>query len=468
MLGTRYHLDSSWRRPGDGRVLIAGSPLRLFRLSTGGAQVVAMVEAGEVPDTAAIHQLLDRFVDAGALHPHHPQAPFTAADVTVVIPAYRRLPAEIPAGVRVIVVDDASPTPLVVDDVVNGNGNGNVNGNGNGNGNGTTLLRHDSNRGPGAARNTGLAAVTTALVAFVDTDVALPAEWLQPLLTHFADERVALVAPRVAGAADDSWLARYEQRHSPLDLGTAAARIAAGTRVSYVPAAALLCRTAAVRGIGGFDPALRLGEDVDLVWRLAAAGHRCRYEPASVVHHQPRRSFVALLRQRFGYGRSAAALARRHPGALAPVRMSGWSVLAWLLLVARHPLPALAVAGGTTVALQRKLTDVPRRESARLAGLGHLAAGRQLAQATVRAWWPIALVAAAADRRARFPVAAAFLGPAMVDAARSRSLRPLLDAPLVTADQMAYGAGVWAGVVAEREVGPLLPSFTNWPPRNGG
>ena len=56
----------------------------------------------------------------------------------------------------------------------------------------------------------------------------------------------------------------------------------------------------------------------------------------------------------------------------------------------------------------------------------------------------------------------------MVDAARSRSLRPLLDAPLVTADQMAYGAGVWAGVVAEREVGPLLPSFTNWPQRNGG
>ncbi|MGB8861183.1 MAG: hypothetical protein WCC60_18140, partial [Ilumatobacteraceae bacterium] len=71
MLGTRYLLDSSWRRPGDGRVLIAGSPLRLFRLSTGGAQVVSMVEAGAAPDTAAVHQLLDRFVEAGALHPQH-------------------------------------------------------------------------------------------------------------------------------------------------------------------------------------------------------------------------------------------------------------------------------------------------------------------------------------------------------------------------------------------------------------
>ena len=65
----RYSLDSSWRRAGN--VVIAGSPLRLFRMSTGGAQVIAMVEAGEAPDTPSIRQLLDRFVDAGALHPHH-------------------------------------------------------------------------------------------------------------------------------------------------------------------------------------------------------------------------------------------------------------------------------------------------------------------------------------------------------------------------------------------------------------
>ena len=56
----------------------------------------------------------------------------------------------------------------------------------------------------------------------------------------------------------------------------------------------------------------------------------------------------------------------------------------------------------------------------------------------------------------------------LFDRKDSAAMQRLLDAPLVTADQMAYGAGVWAGVVAEREVGPLLPSFTNWPQRNGG
>ncbi len=416
-----------------------------------------MAEVGEEPDTAPVHQLLDRFVEAGALHPVHALSPFTAAQVTVVIPAYGRLPHNLPTGVHVIVVDDASSPPLALDHARHVMPGLNQ-----------TLLRHDANRGPAAARNTGLAGVSTPLVAFVDTDVQLPDGWLQPLLSHFADERVALVAPRVAGAPGTRWLASYEQRHSPLDLGREPARIAAGTRVSYVPAAAMVWRTHVVRELGGFDETMRLGEDVDLVWRCAAAGHRCRYEPTSVVYHEPRPAAKALLRQRFGYGRSAAPLARRHPKALAPVRMSGWSALSWLLLAARHPVLAIGVAGGTTVALQRKLTDVPPSESARLAGLGHLAAGRQFAQAITRAWWPLAIVAAIVSRRARAAVVAALVGPPLIDALRARSTQPLTDAPFVAADQMAYGAGVWAGVVADREIGPLWPELTNWPPRTGG
>lgn len=416
-----------------------------------------MAEIGEEPDTAPVRQLLDRFVDAGAIHPLHEHSPFTASHVTVVIPAYGRLPQNLPAGVHVIVVDDASSPPLTLDNAPHVKP-----------GLRHTLLRHDVNRGPAAARNTGLAEVITPLVAFVDTDVQLPDGWLQPLLSHFADERVALVAPRVMGAPGATWLAGYEQRHSPLDLGLEPARIAAGTRVSYVPAAAMVWRTPMARELGGFDETMRLGEDVDLVWRGVAAGHRCRYEPTSVVYHEPRTAATAVLRQRFGYGRSAAPLARRHPKALAPVRMSGWSALTWLLLAARHPLLAIGVAGGTTIALQRKLTDVPPRDSARLAGLGHLAAGRQFARAITRVWWPLALAATIVSRRARVAVVATLVGPALIDAVRTKSTQPLRDAPIETIDQMAYGAGVWAGVVAERELGPLWPELTKWPPRTGG
>ena len=208
MLGTRYRLDSSWRRPAGGNVVVAGSPLRLFRLSTGGAQVAAMVEVGEAPDTAAVHQMLDRFVEAGALHPQHPTAPFRPAQVTIVVPAFGPLQASLVEQLArhpgpVVVVDDAGPAPFGNDAPTDR----------------VQLVRHERNRGPAAARNTGLALVTTPLVAFLDTDVTPDGDWLLPLLTHFADERVALVAPRVMGAPGDTRLHEYEQRHSSLDLG---------------------------------------------------------------------------------------------------------------------------------------------------------------------------------------------------------------------------------------------------------
>jgi mycofactocin system glycosyltransferase len=456
----RVRTDPSWRRPtgppAEGKVVIAGSPLRLFRLSAGGAHVIAQAEAGEVPDTPSIRSLVDRFIDAGALHPLPEGGPFTPDDVTVVLPAYGSLPLALgsPAldGLRTVMVDDTSAVPLIAPLPV-------------------TLVRRSVNGGPAAARNDGLDAVTTPLVAFVDADVTLPDGWLAPLLAHFADERVALVAPRVAGAPGAGALAAYEQRHSPLDLGPDPARIAAGTRVSYVPAAVLVCRASVLRELGGFDTTMRLGEDVDLVWRLTEAGHRCRYEPAVVALHEPRRTVCGLLGQRFGYGHSAASLAARHPGALAPVRMSGWSALAWGLLVLRRPVLAAGVAAGTTAALVRKLADVPPAEAIRLAGRGHLAAGRQLARAVTRVWWPIALLAALVRRRARGPVLAAFAAEAFAGAIGQRSLQPVLDAPLALADDAAYGAGVWAGAVAERRPGPLLPEFRNWPtptPRPAG
>lgn len=451
---TRFRLDPTWRRPGDGRTVLAGSPLRLFRLSEGGAHVIGQVEQGTQPDTAAVREFLDRFVAAGALHPAPATSPFTIDDVTVVMPFHERdtsaaAAVRLPAGVRGVLVDDASPAaPPEMD--------------------GRVVLR-SANGGPGAARNTGLRSVETALVAFVDSDVVLPDdtdEWLVPLLAHFDDPRVALVAPRVASTPGDGSVARYEARHSPLDLGPDPARVVPGSRVSYVPAALIVCRTDVVRDLGGFDEGLRFGEDVDLVWRLVAAGHRARYEPTVVVGHRPRTDWRALWRQRVGYGSSAAPLAARHHGALAPVRMSAWSLLVWLLVAARRPLLAVGVVAGTVIALQRKLAPLPRVESARLVVAGHLAAGRQLAVAMRRVWWPVALLAAVVSRRARPVVAAAVLAPVLTSAAASRRLP--VDAPAAVADDLAYGVGVWRGVWETGEVGALLPELTTWPRRGDG
>jgi mycofactocin glycosyltransferase len=442
---TTYRLDGSVRRV-TRTTLLGGSPLRLFRLTDAGAFLVDRIDAGASVDA---NTLVNRLVDAGVIHPMPDGvATLTADDVTVVVPAYVPLgeTLTIPAmGERLVVVDDASPGTVLAPG-------------------GAKVIRRSTNGGPSVARATGLEHVTTALVAFVDTDVSVPAIWLGGLLAHFADQAVVAVAPRVKCAAGDSIIARYESTRSPLDLGAAAARVRARTRVSYVPTAAVVARTAVVRAVGGFDANLRTGEDVDLVWRLDEQGGRVRYEPSVVVEHLPRRTLAEFVTQRRGYGRSAAPLAKRHEGALAPVAVSGWSAGVWGAFVFGHPVGAVAVTVGTGAALMRKLPQLPRREAARLVVLGHLGAGRQLAAAVTRVWWPILVPVAFVSRRARRVLLAAFLVPALTDWKRGRTrLDPMRYVALRLLDDMSYGVGVWEGVVQERTIDPLVPDLTSWP-----
>jgi mycofactocin system glycosyltransferase len=455
---TRFVLDASARRIDDGKVLLAGSPLVLFRLTPAGRRIVDAIEAGdELP--GGHERLTDRLLDAGAIHPlPTPASGPPPSDVTVVIPAFdapagalARLVIEVrraaPSVHPVIVVDDGSPVPI-----------GSIAH--------ARTLRLDTNRGPGAARNAGLAEVVTPFVAFLDSDVTVGGDWLGPLLPHFADPRVALVAPRVRSTPGPTALERYEGWRSPLDLGPLPARVRAGTRVSYVPAAALVARTDALRAVGGFDEDLRFGEDVDLVWRLDEVGHRLRYEPAVSVEHASRGDWRAWWRQRASYGRSAAPLASRHHGALAPARASGWSALAWGVGVGVSPVGGVAIGAGTVVALARKLRalDHPLQESLRLAGLGNLFAGRILASAVTRAWWPIALAAALVSRRARRIVVAAMLVPPLIDWVRDRPpLDPARAIAVRVADDVAYGTGLWQGMRAERSIDALVPDLTSWP-----
>ena len=141
----------------------------------------------------------------------------------------------------------------------------------------------------------------------------------------------------------------------------------------------------------------------------------------------------------------------------------------WALVFARRPVAALAVASGTIVALRRKIPDLPPAESVRLVGLGHLYAGRQVASAITRVWWPLAVLAALVVRRTRRPLLAAALVPPLLDwLGRRGPLDPVRYVALHLADDVAYGTGVWTGAVDLRSVGALAPTFTNWPGRTGG
>lgn len=440
-------------------MLLGGSPLRVLRLTEGGAGLVDTWLRGQPVEPRPEHRrLAGRLIAAGVAHPVHDQGRLGPGDVTIVVPvrdhaeALKGLLAAL-SGTRtadVVVVDDGSAAPLRC-----------------------AALRHDTTRGPAAARNTGWRRTDTALVAFLDADTVPGPGWLEPLLRHFDDPSVAAVAPRVRSLPGRTALARYEQARSTLDLGPAPASVRPGSRVGHVPSAALVVRSEALRGVGGFDERLRFGEDVDLVWRLVQRGEQVRYEPGSVVHHAPRARWSQWLRQRYQYGTSAAPLALRHGSAVSPVRISKWSALVWLAMVAGRPEAGMAVAGVPAGLLSRRLgpMGVPAGEALRLAGLGHLAAGRVLADAIGGAWWPPAVPLLLLTRRGR-RVLALLAARHLLEWSRSRTrLDPVRWLAARVVEDLAYGAGVWSGVIAEGfrrgAARALLPELSDWPSRGG-
>jgi mycofactocin system glycosyltransferase len=449
-------LDPRLRRLEEGRVLIGGTPLRLLRLSDAGARTLdRLVSGATVPAGGAAGRLARHLVAAGMAHPRPPRGPRAAATVAVVVPVRdrpdglaRALAGVGPVG-ELLVVDDGS-----VDAGAAARAAALA---------GARLVRHHRPRGPAAARNTGLRATTAPLVAFVDSDCELAPGWLEGLLPHLDDPVVGLVAPRVTApdpTPGDGVLARYERVRSPLDMGPFESSVAAGTAVPYVPAAVLLVRREAALALGGFDEAMRVGEDVDFVWRLGAAGWAARYEPAVRAVHAPRTRPADWLRRRAAYGSSAAALSQRHPGRLAAVRLSPGAAAGWGLLLLGRPGPALGLAALGTLRLGRRLQPLDHRwrEAARLGATGHAATGRVLAEQVVRTWWPAALAAALLSRRARRTLALCVLLPPLAEWWNRRPpLDPARYSALRLADAAAYGAGVWAGCARERTLGPLLP-----------
>jgi predicted acylesterase/phospholipase RssA len=206
--------DPSLQRKDRGTVLLGGSPLRIVRISEKGADLVDdLLNGNPVPPGKGATSLVRRLLDGGLLQPVPATTPFTAGDVTVVVPVRGELEPGLLDGIgpaaSIIVVDDESAQPVVVPSKTT-------------HGTRVVCVRRATNGGPAAARNTGLGEVSTSLVAFLDADCLPRPGWLELLLEQFGDPAVAVVAPRITaieplGAPDHPLLSRYERVNASLD-----------------------------------------------------------------------------------------------------------------------------------------------------------------------------------------------------------------------------------------------------------
>ncbi|HET6867830.1 MAG TPA: mycofactocin biosynthesis glycosyltransferase MftF [Solirubrobacteraceae bacterium] len=457
--GWRVHLATGVQVLRDGELLLGGSPLRALTLSARGAALVSGWLVGQpVSDDQRERALARRLLDAGLVHPDPPaRAPDAIKEVTVVVPVYadperlRACLAPLAGGPSVVVVDDGSPDPdpiaAAAEEV------------------GARYVRHTRNRGPSAARNTGLQQATTPLVAFLDADCVPPAGFPRRLLDHLADPAVGLVAPRITSSDRGLGpIAAYERSRSALDMGPRPARVRPYSTVWYVPSAAMLARRAALGR--GFDEGLVLGEDVDLVWRLHDAGWQVRYDPAVAVAHEDRVRPTAWLRRRVAYNESVAPLLTRHPERVPVLFLSPPAALAWAASLGGGSLvPLLALTGFRAARLRRTLAAYVPRAATRAGRISlEITAreGRDLARAVVGPWAPFALAAVAAAPHKRRGLAGRFgalLGAmAIGDWLTDRpALDPFRYAALRLADESTRGLGIWLGCARARDFRGLLP-----------
>jgi glycosyltransferase involved in cell wall biosynthesis len=130
------------------------------------------------------------------------------------------------------------------------------------------LVRLQANGGSAVARNAGLAHVTTPWVCFLDSDDLWMPTLLSTLWPHTADN--VLVSGAAVLEVDGRPVTLLgtarpggESLRSPADLLSPA---------NPIVTSATLVRTDVVRELGGFDPALRYSEDLDLWLRVLEHG----------------------------------------------------------------------------------------------------------------------------------------------------------------------------------------------------
>lgn len=155
------------------------------------------------------------------------------------------------------------------------------------------------------ARNVGIEEATGDLVLFCDADDVAAPGWLSAMAAAGARSTV------LGGHLEERLLNRggiVDWRYPLTDGALPGAfgrwRTPVGANMGF--------STALLRELGGFDPALSTGEEVDLAIRAQLAGHTPVYVPDAVMHYRHRDSLRHLAKQAYSYGRGNADLYRRY------------------------------------------------------------------------------------------------------------------------------------------------------------
>lgn len=180
---------------------------------------------------------------------------------------------------------------------------------------------HQPAAGLSAARNRGAAEATGEILAYTDDDCMPDQDWLARLATAYDDPQwVAAGGPNIPPPPRN----RIEAIVAAAP-GAPTHVLLCDEEAEHLPGCNFSVRKEALLAIGGFrDEFTTAGDDVDICWRLRAAGGRLRFVASAMVWHHRRFTVRAYLRQQSGYGHAEALLMKRHPSRFGPLGGARW------------------------------------------------------------------------------------------------------------------------------------------------
>jgi glycosyltransferase involved in cell wall biosynthesis len=169
-----------------------------------------------------------------------------------------------------------------------------------------------ANQGVAVARNNGVAEARADNLLFIDDDVVPSPELIEEHMSLLAqDDCRVILGPMVTppDARLSPWI-RYEQRmlekqYQDMIQG----RWQATARQFYTGNTSVGRRH--VLAAGGFDPAFRRAEDVELAYRLKELGLTFIFNPRAIGYHYAERSFASWKAIGRSYGRNDVIMARQ-------------------------------------------------------------------------------------------------------------------------------------------------------------
>jgi len=159
-----------------------------------------------------------------------------------------------------------------------------------------------------AARNTGIEASESELLAFVDADMTVPDGWVTDIREEIASRDADYLGCNVELVIEGTGTVfdRYDQ-HTGFPIETYI------ETQQFCPTCCLVVRRSVIDEVGMFDDRLVSGGDKEFGNRVAAAGYKLDFAEEIVLSHPTRSSFRALAKKDLRVGTGLAQLQELYP-----------------------------------------------------------------------------------------------------------------------------------------------------------